>query len=83
MTNRTDPDTDARPHHDARRLTLAGTHKGEDIGFDMPGWNGDHPDAGVFDAEGVKISGRALSRLKARAEYLPRPAAGNGARIPR
>ena len=83
MTNTTDPDTDARPHHDARRLTLAGTHMGENMSGDVPGWHGDRPDAGVFDARDMKIANRASIRLKARAEGQPWPAMRNGARLPR
>ena len=85
MTNTTDPDTGARPHHDARHLarTLAGTHRGEDIGFDMPDWHGDRSDAGVFDAHDMKIADRASIRLKARAEGQPWPAMGDAARLAR
>jgi hypothetical protein len=91
MTNTTDPDTGARPHHDARRLALTwaltgaltGTHMGENMSGDVPGWHGDRPDAGVFDARDMKIANRASIRLKARAEGQPWPAMRNGARLPR
>jgi len=36
----------------------------------MPGWYGDLPDDGVFDPDDMKISDRALNRLKARSEGL-------------
>jgi len=39
----------------------------------MPGWYGDRPDDGLFDAEDMKISDRALNRLKARTEGLLEP----------
>jgi HTH-type transcriptional regulator/antitoxin MqsA len=39
----------------------------------MPGWYGDHPDEGVFDPEDMKVSDRALNRLKARTEGLLEP----------
>jgi len=39
----------------------------------MPGWYGDRPDDGVFDPEDMKISDRALNRLKARTEGLLEP----------
>lgn len=71
MTNPTDPETGAPLHRDVRPLTL--TYKGESITVDMPGWYGDDPDAGVFDAEDMKVSDRALNRLKARTEGLLEP----------
>jgi HTH-type transcriptional regulator/antitoxin MqsA len=39
----------------------------------MPGWYGDRPDDGIFDADDMKISDRALNRLKARTEGLLEP----------
>jgi HTH-type transcriptional regulator/antitoxin MqsA len=71
MTEVVDPETGAPLHRDVRPLTL--TYKGESITVDMPGWYGDHPDEGVFDAADMKVSDRALNRLKARAEGLPEP----------
>jgi HTH-type transcriptional regulator/antitoxin MqsA len=58
-------------HRDVRPLTL--TYKGESITFDMPGWYGDQPDDGIFEPEDMKISDRALNRLKARSEGLLEP----------
>jgi HTH-type transcriptional regulator/antitoxin MqsA len=58
-------------HRDVRPLTL--TYKGESITFDMPGWYGDEPDQGVFDPEDMKVSDRALNRLKARTEGFLEP----------
>jgi HTH-type transcriptional regulator/antitoxin MqsA len=71
MTDPTDPDTGAPLRREVRPLTL--TYKGESITFDMPGWYGDDPDAGVFDPDDMKISDRSLNRLKARADGLPEP----------
>lgn len=71
MTNPVDPETGAPLHRDVRPFTL--TYKGESITFDMPGWYGDQPDAGIFDGDDMKISDRALNRLKARSEGLLEP----------
>lgn len=72
MTNHTvDPETGAQLRRDVRPFTL--TYKGESITFDMPGWYGDRPDDGVFDPEDMKVSDRALNRLKARTEGLLEP----------
>jgi HTH-type transcriptional regulator/antitoxin MqsA len=71
MTNPVDPNTGAPLHRDVRPLTL--TYQGQSITVDMPGWYGDQPDEGVFEAEDMKISDRALNRLKARAEGLLEP----------
>jgi HTH-type transcriptional regulator / antitoxin MqsA len=71
MTNPVDPETGALLHRDVRPLTL--TYKGASITVDMPGWYGDRPDEGVFDPEDMKVSDRALNRLKARAEGLLEP----------
>jgi HTH-type transcriptional regulator/antitoxin MqsA len=71
MTNPLDPETGAPLHRDVRPLTL--TYKGESLTFDMPGWYGDKPEEGVFEAEDMKVSDRALNRLKARTEGLLEP----------
>jgi HTH-type transcriptional regulator/antitoxin MqsA len=71
MADLVSPETGAPLHRDVRPLTL--TFKGESITFDMPGWYGDQPDDGVFDPEDMKISDRALNRLKARYEGLLEP----------
>src|ERR1700733_11418542 len=71
MAHRLDPETGAPLHRDVRPLTL--TYKGHSITVDMPGWYGKQPDEGVFDGEDMKISDRALHRLKARAEGLLEP----------
>jgi len=71
MADYVDPETGAPLHRDVRPLTL--TYKGRSITVDMPGWYGDRPDDGIFDAEDMKISDRALNRLKARTEGLLEP----------
>lgn len=71
MTDPVDPETGAPLRRDMRPLTL--TYKGASITVDMPGWYGDEPDEGVFDAEDMKVSDRALNRLKAVAEGLLEP----------
>ena len=71
MTNPVDPETGAPLHRDVRPFTLS--YKGESITFDMPGWYGDRPDEGFFDGDDMKISDRALNRLKARSEGLLEP----------
>src|SRR5579863_4938570 len=71
MIDRLDPETGVPLHRDVRPLTL--TYKGESTTFDMPGWYGDRPDDGVFDPKDMKVSDRALNRLKARAEGLLKP----------
>jgi HTH-type transcriptional regulator/antitoxin MqsA len=71
MPDRIHPETGAPLRRDVRPLTL--TYKGHSITVDMPGWYGDHPDDGVFDGDDMKISDRALHRLKARAEGLLEP----------
>ena len=71
MTDPVDPETGAPLHRDVRPLTL--TYKGESITVDMPGWYGDQPHEGVHTGDDMKVSDRALNRLKARAEGLPEP----------
>ena len=71
MPDRIHPETGAPLRRDVRPLTL--TYKGHSITVEMPGWYGDHPDDGVFDGDDMKISDRALHRLKARAEGLLEP----------
>jgi HTH-type transcriptional regulator / antitoxin MqsA len=71
MTNPVDPETGAPLHRDVRPLTLA--YKGESITIDMPGWYGNKPDEGIHTGEDMKVSDRALNRLKARTEGLLEP----------
>ena len=71
MTNPVDPETGAPLHRGVRPLTL--TYKHESITVDMPGWYGERPDEGVHTGDDMKVSDRALNRLKARAEGLLAP----------
>jgi len=71
MPNPVDPETGAALRRDVRPFTL--TYKGQSVTTDMPGWYGDLPDEGVFDAEDMKVSDRALNRFKARTEVLLEP----------
>ncbi len=71
MTNPVDPETGAPLRRDVRPFTL--TYRGASITVDMPGWYGDEPDQGIFDAEDMKVSDRALNRLKARTDGLLEP----------
>jgi HTH-type transcriptional regulator / antitoxin MqsA len=71
MTNPVDPETGAQLHRGVRPLTL--TYKGESITVDMPGWYGQNPEEGVHSGEDMKVSDRALVRLKAQAEGLLQP----------
>ena len=49
------------------------TYKGEAITVDMPGWYCDASDESVHSSDDMKISDRALHRLKARVEGLLDP----------
>jgi HTH-type transcriptional regulator/antitoxin MqsA len=51
-----------------RPFTL--TYKGQSITIDMPGWYANQSDECIFTVEDMKISDRALNRLKARSEGL-------------
>ncbi len=71
VTSPVDPETGTPLHRDVRPLTL--TYKGRSITFDMPGWYSEQPDQGIFDPDDMKVSDRALNRLKAGAEGLLEP----------
>ena len=71
MTDPVDPETGAILRRGVRPFTLI--YKGESIVVDMPGWYGEHPDEGVFDPADMKLSDRALNRLKARVDGLLEP----------
>jgi len=65
------PKTGAPMHRDVRPMTL--TYKGESITFDMPGWYCDASDESIHGGADMKVSDRALNRLKARVEGLLEP----------
>lgn len=71
MTNPVCPTTGAPMHRAVRPLTL--TYKGESLTVDMPGWYSDQSAESIHDGEDMKVSDRALNRLKARAEGLLEP----------
>jgi HTH-type transcriptional regulator/antitoxin MqsA len=54
-----------------RPLTLE--YKGERMTFDMPGWYCDASEESIHTGEDMKVSDRALNRLKAATEGLPLP----------
>ena len=71
MNNTVCPETGAPLHRDVRPLTL--TYKGQSVTVDMPGWYGDPPAQSIHSGEDMKVSDRALNRLKARSEGLLEP----------
>jgi HTH-type transcriptional regulator/antitoxin MqsA len=58
-------------HRAVRPLTL--TYKGESITVEMPGWYCERSEESIHDGDDMKVSDRALNRLKARVEALPEP----------
>jgi HTH-type transcriptional regulator/antitoxin MqsA len=52
---------------------MALTYCGETLTFDMPGWYCDQSDESIHTGEDMKVSDRALNRVKARVEGLPAP----------
>lgn len=71
MNNPVYPETGAPMYRAERPLTLA--YKGQSITFDMPGWYCDASEESIHTGEDMKVSDRALNRLKARAEGLLEP----------
>ncbi len=71
MTNPVCPETGAPMYRGIRPMTL--TYKGESITFDMPGWYCDQSEESIHTGEDMKVSDRALNRLKARSEGLLEP----------
>jgi HTH-type transcriptional regulator / antitoxin MqsA len=71
MTNPVCPTTGAPMQRGVRPLTL--TYKGESMTVDMPGWYSDVADEGILTGIDMKVSDRALNRLKARTEGLLEP----------
>jgi HTH-type transcriptional regulator/antitoxin MqsA len=71
MTDPVCPKTGASMGRDSRPMTLS--YKGKSITFDMPGWYCDASDESIHSGADMKVSDRALNRLKARAEGLPGP----------
>ncbi len=71
MTEPVCPKTGAPMHRDTRPMTLE--YKGAHITFDMPGWYTDQSDESIHTGEDMKVSDRALNRLKAERDGLPSP----------
>jgi len=71
MDNPICPQSGAPMQRGVRPLTL--TYKGHSITVDMPGWYSDQSEEGILTGEDMKLSDRALNRLKARAEGLLEP----------
>ena len=65
------PKTGAPMKRGVRPMTLE--YKGVRITFDMPGWYCDESGEGILTGEDMKLSDRALNRLKAVTEGLPLP----------
>jgi HTH-type transcriptional regulator/antitoxin MqsA len=71
MDERICPETGAVMVRGTRPVTLA--YKGRSITVDMPGWYAEGIEDGIHDGNDMKVSDRALHRLKARAEGLLEP----------
>ena len=68
MNTRICPETGAVLRRGVRQETL--TYRGFTTTFEMPGWYPEGSDEGVHNGEDMKISDRALNRLKAQAASL-------------
>lgn len=73
MTSPTCPETGLPMVRDVRPMTIA--HKGQTATFDMPGWYCPASDQSIHTGEDMKVSDRALNRLRARVEGLLEPEA--------
>jgi HTH-type transcriptional regulator/antitoxin MqsA len=71
MSDYIHPETGELLRRDVRPLTL--TYKGHSITVQMPGWYPEQSDDGILTGEDMKVSDRALNRLKARSEGLLEP----------
>jgi HTH-type transcriptional regulator / antitoxin MqsA len=71
MTNPACPETGQPMFRDVRPMTI--TYKGYESTFDMPGWYCDASDESIHSGDDMKISDRALNRLKAKVEGLLEP----------
>ena len=67
------PETGTPMVRDTRPMTL--TYKGQSITFDMPGWYSEASDESIHSGEDMKVSDRALNKLKAQVEGLLDPEA--------
>ena len=71
MNNPVCPKTGAPMERGVRPMTL--DYKGAHMTFDMPGWYCDSSEESIHTGEDMKMSDRALNRLKAEADGLPFP----------
>jgi HTH-type transcriptional regulator/antitoxin MqsA len=71
--NPTCPETGQPMVRDMRPMAI--TYKGQAATFNMPGWYCDGSDESVHTGEDMKVSDRALNRLKAKVEGLLEPEA--------
>ncbi len=71
MTDPVCPKTGASMRRCVRPMTLE--YKGANLTFDMPGWYCEKSDESIHTGEDMKVSDRALNRLKAEREGLPAP----------
>lgn len=68
MSNPTCPETGSVMHRDVRPMTIM--YKGQQVEIQMPGWYCDESDESIHTGEDLKVSDRALNRLKAEVENL-------------
>ena len=68
MSNPTCPETGSVMYRDIRPMTIK--HKGRQVEIQMPGWYCDESDESIHTGDDMKISDRALNRLKAEVENL-------------
>lgn len=73
MSNPVCPLTGAPMHRGVKPMALS--YKGQSITVDMPGWYCDQSDESIHTGDDMKLSDRALNRLKARVEGLLEPEA--------
>ena len=71
MINPVCPTTGAPMQRGVRPMTLE--YKGASITFDMPGWYCEESGESIHTGEDMKVSDRALNRLKSARERLPLP----------
>lgn len=71
MDNPICPETGAPMERGVQPMTI--TYKGQSLTFDMPGWYCAASGESVHSGEDMKVSDRALNRLKAQVEGLLMP----------
>jgi HTH-type transcriptional regulator/antitoxin MqsA len=71
MDERICPETGAVMTRGTRSMTLS--YKGRSIEIEMPGWYAEGVEDGIHSGDDMKVSDRALHRLKAQAEGLLLP----------